>query len=183
MVQMERSIYPAKEPGSDLISSTPMNEPDWNAWTPTERAVLCFVVKGGRILLIHKKRGLGKGKVNGPGGRIEKGESTLEAAVRETREEVGLTPTGLKERGEVRFQFVDGYALHVTVFTAEDGEGALTETEEADPFWVDVAAIPFDDMWTDDRHWLPWMLRGERFVGRFHYDGDRMLSGGVAPLK
>lgn len=158
-----------------------MNEPDWDAWTPTERAALCFVVKEGRILLIHKKRGLGKGKVNGPGGRIEKGESARQAAVRETREEVGLTAAGLTERGEVRFQFVDGYALHVTVYTAQDAEGTLTRTEEADPFWVDVALIPYDDMWADDRHWLPWMLEGRPFTGRFHYDGDRMITGVVSP--
>jgi 8-oxo-dGTP diphosphatase len=163
----------------DLISSTPMNEPDWDAWTPTERAVLCFVVRNGEILLIHKKRGLGKGKVNGPGGRIEKGESAREAAVRETREEVGVTPTGLEERGEVWFQFVDGYALHVTVFAADGAEGTLKETDEADPFWADVKKIPYGEMWTDDRLWLPWMLERKKFVGRFHYDGDLMLSGDV----
>ena len=46
-------------------------EPDWARWTPTERAALCFVVTGGRVLLIRKKRGLGAGKVNGPGGRLD----------------------------------------------------------------------------------------------------------------
>src|SRR4051794_35353585 len=46
-------------------------EPDWAAWVPRERAVLCFIVCGGRVLLIHKKRGLGAGKVNAPGGKIE----------------------------------------------------------------------------------------------------------------
>jgi len=160
-----------------------MKEPDWDAWKPAERAALCFIVEGGRILLIHKKRGLGKGKVNGPGGRIEKGESAREAAVRETREEVGLTPTGLEERGEVWFQFVDGYALHATIFAASGAEGTLKETDEANPFWADVAKIPFDDMWKDDSMWLPWLLERRRFRGLFHYDGDRMITGRVVPLE
>ena len=60
---------------------------DWPLWQFTEHAVLCFIVDGDRILLIHKKTGLGAGKVNGPGGRIEPGESPLQAAVRETEEE------------------------------------------------------------------------------------------------
>ncbi len=159
-----------------------MTEPDWKAWTPTERAALCFIIKDGRILLIHKKRGLGAGKVNGPGGRLEKGESAHDAAARETREEVGLTPTGLQAMGELWFQFVDGYALHCTVFTAEGADGALIETAEAKPFWAALDAIPFDEMWTDDRHWIPWMLERRKFRGLFHYEGDRMLTGRVVPL-
>ena len=52
--------------------------------------MILFVLDGDQILLIDKKRGLGHGKVNGPGGRLEPGESAYQAAVRETREEVGL---------------------------------------------------------------------------------------------
>src|SRR5690348_10779969 len=36
---------------------------DWATWQPTERANLCFVIRGGQILLIRKKRGLGAGKI------------------------------------------------------------------------------------------------------------------------
>lgn len=158
-----------------------MMEPDWSRWTPTERASLCFIIRDGRVLLIHKKRGLGAGKVNGPGGRLEPGETPEQAARRETREEVGLAPTGLERAGELWFQFVDGYALHCTVFTASGADGALVETPEAKPFWTETSAVPYDDMWTDDRHWIPWMLARKPFVGRFHYDGDRMLSGRVLP--
>jgi 8-oxo-dGTP diphosphatase len=163
------------------VSARP--EPDWGNWTPTERAALCFIVTGGRVLLIRKKRGLGAGKVNGPGGRLEAGESEEAAARRETREEVGLDPFGLVRAGELWFQFVDGYALHCAVFTASGASGTPVETDEADPFWAQTAAIPFDDMWTDDRHWIPWMLSGRRFRGLFHYEGDRMLSGRVLPAE
>ena len=51
---------------------------DWSTWQPHERANLCFVVRGEEVLLIHKKRGLGAGKINGPGGRIEPGETAAE---------------------------------------------------------------------------------------------------------
>ena len=45
-----------------------IEEIDWNAWEPQQRATLLFVIHGGEILLIRKKRGLGAGKINGPGG-------------------------------------------------------------------------------------------------------------------
>ena len=149
---------------------------DWNNWIPRERANLCFVVKDGRVLLIRKKRGLGAGKINGPGGKIEPGETALEAAIRETQEEIGVTPLAVEERGVLHFQFTDGYSLHCTVFVATDFEGEPIETIEATPFWFEFDAIPFDEMWEDDRHWLPQVLAGKRFVAWFEFDGDRMLS-------
>ena len=104
---------------------------DWAHWQPTEEANLCFVIRDGQVLLIHKKRGLGAGKINGPGGRLEPGETALQAAVREMQEELGVTPTGLEQVGELHFQFLDGYKLHVAVFVASGCHGKLVETDEA----------------------------------------------------
>jgi 8-oxo-dGTP diphosphatase len=149
---------------------------DWSTWVPRERANLCFITRGGEVLLIHKKRGLGAGKINGPGGRLEPGESALDAAVREVQEELGVTPRDPRFRGELFFQFADGYSLHCAVFLAGDCEGEPVETDEAVPLWVGIDAIPFDRMWADDRYWLPGLLAGRSFRGYFEFDGDRMLS-------
>jgi 8-oxo-dGTP diphosphatase len=156
---------------------------DWSVWQPTERATLCFVVRDGWILLIRKKRGLGAGKVNGPGGRLEAGESLLQCAVRETQEELGVTPIDPEWRGELFFQFVDGYGLHCAVFTAADCEGEAIETDEAAPLWTPVDAIPFQEMWADDEHWLPGVLAGRNFRAFFDFDGDAMLSRRVEWLE
>ena len=142
-------------------------------------ATLVFVVRDGRILLIHKKRGLGAGKINGPGGRLEPGEAPETAAVREVEEELRVTPVGLRALGENRFQFVDGYSIHVHVFAATGCRGEPEETEEAAPLWVDVDAIPYTRMWEDDRLWLPLVLEGRSFSGRFLFDGDAMLDHAV----
>jgi 8-oxo-dGTP diphosphatase len=158
-------------------------EGNWAEWLPTERATLCFVVRGGQILLIRKKRGLGAGKVNGPGGRVEPGETALECAVRETQEELGVTPVDPEWRGELHFQFADGYALHCAVFTAHDCMGEAVETDEAAPLWTSLDAIPFEEMWADDVHWLPGVLAGRSFRGYFHFDGETMLSRRVEWLE
>jgi 8-oxo-dGTP diphosphatase len=148
----------------------------WQNWQPTMQAALCFILRDKQILMIRKKRGLGAGKINGPGGRLEPGETPLEAAIRETQEELCITPLNLSERGELHFQFVDGLALHCVVFTAEDCIGEPVETDEAIPHWMETSAIPYLDMWQDDQYWLPGMLEGKTFKGYFHFNQDVILS-------
>ena len=154
---------------------------DWDTWQAKDPATLVFVVRAGKILLIHKKTGLGKGKINGPGGKLEAGESPKECAVRECREELGITVSNLEYCGQHRFQFVDGYSIHVWVYRTSDFTGVPTETEEAKPLWVPLDEIPYEHMWEDDRIWLPMLLRGERFTSRWIFDGDKMLDYELKP--
>jgi len=149
---------------------------DWQCWKATDPATLVFVIKDGHVLLIRKKRGLGAGKINGPGGRVEPGESAEQCALREVAEELCVRPLRISWRGEHRFQFVDGYAIHVQVFVAPDLEGEPRETAEARPLWTPLDAIPYDEMWEDDRLWLPQVIAGGVVRGRFLFDGDSMLD-------
>lgn len=149
---------------------------NWKTWTPRERATLCFVQNDGQLLLIRKKTGLGAGKINAPGGRLEPGETPLEATIRETREEVGVVPRNPVKRGELFFQFTDGYSLHCVVFLAQGCDGELCETHEALPLWTAINAIPFHEMWADDALWLPLMIAGKCFLGYFEFDNETMLS-------
>jgi len=154
---------------------------DWERWQPRDTATLLFVVRGSEVLLIRKKRGLGAGKINGPGGRLEPGETPAAAAERELYEELRVRPrTSPSFHGELRFQFVDGYSMRVFVFRADDCEGEPTETEEAIPLWTPVERLPFDEMWADDRLWLPAALSGKRVEGAFVFDGDALLDHTLA---
>ena len=120
--------------------------------------------------------GLGKGKINGPGGRVEAGESIEAAAIREVEEELCITPIDPVFRGENLFQFRDGYSLHIHVFTATSYKGTPTETVEALPLWFPCDAIPYDEMWEDDRIWIPYMLKGIVFSGWYVFDQSKMLD-------
>lgn len=145
-------------------------------------ATLMFIVdeEAGRVLLIRKKRGLGAGKINGPGGKMDPGETSLECAVRETQEELGVTALEPVKHGELWFQFVDGLALHVDVFRATRWQGEPVETPEAIPLWTSLAELPFEEMWADDRFWLAEVLvEKKHFIGRFLFDDDTMLSSDV----
>jgi len=147
-------------------------------WKPVEEAVLCFIrnKKDNTVLLIHKKTGLGTGLVNAPGGRIEQGETPEEAAIRETSEEVGLKVDNLSFAGDLFFQFTNGHSIRGYVFQTETWSGIPVETIEADPFWCKENELPFEKMWTDDSWWLPHMLAGRPFLGKFIFNEETMLS-------
>lgn len=153
-----------------------VEEIDWDLWRPVDQGTLLFVQRRDEILLIEKKRGLGAGYLNGPGGRLEPGESPQVGAIREAREELCIEAKDPVLMGELKFQFRDGYSIHVWVFLAEDFSGEPTETAEAAPVWAPVNRIPYDSMWEDDRHWLPLLLERKPFRGRFLFDRKQMLD-------
>lgn len=148
----------------------------WPTWQADQTATLLFVIEPGRVLLIRKKRGLGAGKINAPGGRLEPGETPVAAAIREVQEELLITPIDPTPCGTLSFQFVDGLSLFVHVFRSDAYTGTPTETDEARPHWFALDALPFDEMWEDDRLWVPHVLARRRFAGRFLFDQDRMLG-------
>jgi len=155
---------------------------DWDGWKGEVLATLLFVVKDGRILLIEKKRGHGAGKVNGPGGKIDPGETALECAVRETGEELHIDAKDARKVAELWFHMSDYPDILCHVFLAENFEGTPTETDEAVPLWVPLEEIPYGRMWEDDRHWLPLVLGGQTLLGRFVFEGEKMVSKEILPL-
>ena len=60
-------------------------------WTAEDIATLLFVLEDDKVLLIRKKRGLGAGKINGPGGKLEPGETPRQCVMREVREELCIS--------------------------------------------------------------------------------------------
>lgn len=159
------------------MSSPPI---DWSRWQGEIHATLMFIVKEGRILLIEKKRGLGAGKINGPGGKIDPGETPLQAIIRETEEELLVTPIGIRKLGELWFSMSDCPDIFCHVYRGDDFHGTPTETDEAVPLWTGVDDIPYQRMWEDDRHWLPLVLGEQTFRGRFIFEGETMRWKDIA---
>jgi 8-oxo-dGTP diphosphatase len=173
---------------------TAVSDIDWSAWEAQDMATLVFVIEDERILLIRKKRGLGKGKINGPGGKLDPGENAVQCAARECHEELGITVHELECMGEHKFQFQDGYSIHCWVFRTSGFDGEAIETVEATPLWTSIDKIPFDEMWEDDRIWLPMVIERKPFTARWIFDDDQMLDyvleptdhvepGGIRPEK
>lgn len=132
-------------------------------------ATLVFLIQNQKILLTYKKRGFGKGKWNGPGGKVEKEESLEECAVREVKEEISIFISKLEKVAILTFYDANQYAWTVHVYTSREFNGDPIETNEVRPEWFSQSQIPYDSMWEDDQYWLPQVLSGEKLRGSFYY--------------
>ena len=164
------------------VAKTPTIQIDtlWvERWQPELIGTLLFVLRAhqgrAQVLLIHKKTGHGQGRVNGPGGKLDAGESLTACAKREVLEEVGLQVANPVCRAELRFVELDGAQWLGYAYTADQFSGQLIETPEAKPFWCDIEEIPFADMWPDDQLWLPTIL--QQYVSQWQSEPFSRLDG------
>ena len=141
-----------------------------------KHVTLLFLRRDGQILLAMKKRGFGVGKWNGAGGKVNPGESYEQAAIRECQEEVGVTPDVLRKVGELHFFDLPDVEHYCHIYTTAEWEGEPRESEEMRPQWFDDTSIPFDDMWPDDRLWIPLMLDDKLFKGTVTVENDTLQT-------
>lgn len=129
-----------------------------------------------QVLMGRKKKGLGLGNIVGFGGKLEPGESAVDAAVREVEEESGLTVTGamLTPMGVLTYLFPHrpAWSQQSTVFVSDSFTGTPRESDELNPEWFTIADLPVDEMWDDARHWLPGVLAGVPVVETFTFGAD-----------
>jgi 8-oxo-dGTP diphosphatase len=138
---------------------------------------LCFLIQEDQVLLIYKKRGFGKNKWNGPGGKKKVHETHEAATIREIKEEVNLQIHSLEKVGILDFFFIKPTKeqIQVHVYTSHHFHGIIQESEEAKPRWFKFTDIPFDQMWSDDKYWLPAVLSGQSVRGHFIFDQNNQL--------
>ncbi len=144
-----------------------------------KEATLCYVIRGNpahEVLLGYKKTGFGLGKYVGFGGKVETGETTAEAAVRELDEESGLQVqvNDLQSLGQVTFLFPHrpDWDHLVHLFLARTWRGDPAESDEMRPQWFPIAQIPYHLMWEDSRYFLPLALDGHPMRATFTYQAD-----------
>jgi 8-oxo-dGTP pyrophosphatase MutT (NUDIX family) len=132
-------------------------------------------IKKDKILLGLKKRGFGAFKYNGFGGKLEPGETIVQAALREAKEESGLTPLVYEKVGIISFK--DSYKLRVHLYVCTKWSGTLIETEEMKPKWFSFDKIPFNQMWSDDKCWMGFVLNKQKFIAVYEYEKSDDLTG------
>ena len=136
---------------------------------------------GDEVLLGEKLTGLGVGKVVGPGGKQEPGETPVATAVREVREEVGLSlsPGNLVPLAHITYPFVGRPELSQRshAFVVREWSGEPRSSDEISPTWWSTHELPLDRMWADAALWLPRALGGEFVEATFEIgQADQVVS-------
>lgn len=137
-----------------------------------KRATLALIVKDGHVLMGRKKQAeIGTGTWNGPGGKIEEGETPLACVIRETYEETSVTlyPDTLTEVATLLFIVGEEKKFFVHVFRTEVHDGHPQESEEMVPQWFPIHTLPFSEMLESDAAWFPRALSGNPFSGIVRY--------------
>jgi 8-oxo-dGTP diphosphatase / 2-hydroxy-dATP diphosphatase len=137
---------------------------------------LCIIHQHPKILLGMKKRGHGEGKWNGFGGKVEERETIEGAAIREMEEESGVKVEEINKLGIVEFCYQDGSGnMEVHIFCAKEFKRSPVESEEMKPKWFHIDEIPYNQMWPDDKYWLPMFLNGKSFKGKFLFNNSNEI--------
>jgi 8-oxo-dGTP diphosphatase len=135
-------------------------------------ATLALIIQDGKILLGEKKKGeIGTGTLNGPGGKLDPGETLLECVVRETQEEmeIRLDPARMEKNAIVTFHAAGEPDFQVHVYRTNSFEGDVHETADMIPSWHSITELPFDRMLDSDKEWFTQAVTGEPFCANVYY--------------
>jgi 8-oxo-dGTP diphosphatase len=151
---------------------------------------VCYLIRsvtgGEEVLLGAKKFGLGVGNLVGPGGKIEPGETPVQAIIREVAEETGVIVVAeqLLLAGELTYPFPHrpDWSQKSWVFVCREWSGEPRESDEIAPEWFPVSAIPVERMWDDAKYWLDDALGGRFVTATFEFGPDlRTVSASDHP--
>jgi mutator protein MutT len=141
--------------------------------SPMTEGTLIYMFRDDQVLLAMKKRGFGQGKWNGPGGKMHPGETPAQAGVRETQEEIGVTPALDEPLGRMQYHDSSAGDWVVHIYRTAQWQGQPTESEEMKPQWFKVTDIPYDTMWSGDEKWMPLVIAGKKFSAEMWFDGQQ----------
>lgn len=140
-------------------------------------AVTCFLIQDGRVLLQERpQEKRWGGMLNGPGGKTEANETSLEAVVREVGEETALELGEIEARGyiELLLPAPKPMVLKVDIFSANSYSGEPV-AREGQLSWHHQESLPFERMWPDQRYWLPAVLDGYSVAAKVQYATESLV--------
>jgi 8-oxo-dGTP diphosphatase len=108
---------------------------------PRPAIAAAIIIDSGKVLMVRRRISEGKLSWQFPAGQVEPEETSEEAAVRETLEEVGLTVTATKTLGE-RVHPNTGRTMIYVACDVVSGTARVADADELDAVdWCDRAKL------------------------------------------
>lgn len=150
-------------------------------------STLIYVERDGQYLMLHrtkKENDMNHDKWLGIGGKFEDGESPEDCALRETKEETGLTLTTWRYRGIVTFVSDRWETEYMHLFTASGWTGELKICDEGELEWIDKAAVLNLPLWEGDKIFLHLLDTDEPFFSlKLRYAGETLTEAVLNGVK
>lgn len=102
---------------------------------------MCMIVDGCGNVLVQNRLDPTWPGIAFPGGHVEMGESFVDAAIREVREETGLTVSNLSLCGIKDWADTDGSRYFVTCYKTSTYTGEIISSDEGEVFWTPLDSI------------------------------------------
>ena len=140
-----------------------------------------------QVLLGQRKSVHGFGCWCSPGGHLEFGETTEQAAIREVKEETGLTLDAYRLRGVVTFDSDAWPTEYMFLYTADEFHGTMSECNEGTLEWVPKEEVYNLPIWEGDKIFFRLLEERESFFSlKLSYQGDTLthaILDGTTRLK
>ena len=105
---------------------------------PVRKAVRCYLIKDNKVVVTKYKEGNKKaGYYEIPGGKIEAGETPEQTAIREMKEETGITIEKLKYKGNMTVEYPNRI-FDLDAFLSVEYKGEPQEFEENTSEWIEI---------------------------------------------
>lgn len=143
-----------------------------------KNTTLCYLERDGKYLMLHrvkKENDMNRDKWLGIGGKFEPGESPEDCALREIREETGLTVTDWEYRGIVTFVSEEFGTEWMHLFWSDSFTGTLTDCDEGELAWIGKQELLTKELWQGDRIFLELLEQRVPFFSlKLCYRGDTL---------
>lgn len=104
---------------------------------PVRKAVRTFLINNNNVIIIKYKNNKNKDYYDIPGGKIEENENSIDASIREFKEETGIEIVSQQYKGNVIIEYPN-MIFDFDIYLVNDYNGNPQDFEENYSMWINI---------------------------------------------